>query len=212
MINMRKYIAISLVFWFLTTVLSINAQEVIEQDEQLESAVLRMFKAVDELDYDTIFDMSHPAIFEIAPKESLVEVFKTTFEGNEDFSMAIEKGIPEYNISSIYKQDDQSYAFVDYTMKMTMSFKKQEFDEEGKKMMSKVMEAQGMKVSFISDSDLKIVMENVLTILLQGTETNNKWVMINYQPDSPLFYNVLSKDIIEKARSYHQELLLNSKE
>ena len=50
-----------------------------------------------------------------------------------------------------------------------------------------------------------------MTILIKDESTNNKWAMINYDPDSPLFFQLLSATVIEKAKSYYQDLMIAQK-
>jgi len=218
MINMKK-ITGAIIFTLVVFLSGINivAQEVSQERAELDSLVTRMFQAIDKKDYDIIFDMSHPAIFDIASREMLLLAIKATFEGNEEFAVEIDKGIPNYKLSPVYKDESEEengrlYAFASYNMGMVMTFKQQEFDEEAKEMMHGVFATQGMDVTFTSNNTLHIIKKNSLTILLRDIDTEGKWVMINYDPDSPFFYNVLPKSIIKSARAYNQELMLDSKE
>ena len=181
--------------------------------KHIDKLALKMFTDMNNRDYDAILEMTHPKVFEMAPKESIKEVFKGLFEGNEEFSMDIPKIVPAYKLSKIFKieKDHLEYAFVTYDMRMKMSFLKQEFDDASKEMMKTMMEPQGMEVTFISNKTLDIVMNNRITIILKDDTTNNKWVMVNYDPDSPLFYNIVPTSLIESAKSYKQDLMLESK-
>ncbi len=192
---------------------AVMSQETSAINKVVDSLANKMFVDMNNRDYDAILEMTHPKVFELAPRETIRTVFKSTFEGNEEFTIDIPKTIPKYKLSQVFKGQDQNrqYAFVSYDLRMNMTFHKQEFDQTGKDMMINVMNAQGMEVTFVSDSSMDVLMSNSLTIILKDDSTNNKWVMINYDPDSPLFYQVLPSSLIEKSKTYKQQLMLDSK-
>lgn len=123
---------------------SCYAQEVNEVEKKLDSVALKMFENVNERDYDAIMEMTHPKVFDLVPKEMMVNVFKSMFEGNEEFTIDIPKVVPEYHLSEIFKdeENDGAFAFVHYDMEMSMTFhKKEEYDDESKEMMVNMMKA-----------------------------------------------------------------------
>ncbi|SFD34305.1 hypothetical protein [Algibacter pectinivorans] len=178
--------------------------------KEVNDVALKMFTDMNNRDYDAIIDMTHPKVFEIAPKASIKEVFKSMFEGNEDFSINIPKTVPNYKLSQVYtnQKDSVTYVFVSYDMKMDMSFHKQEFNDEAKTMMKTMMAGKGMDVTFKTNNALEVFMKDRITIILKDNHTNNKWVMVNYDADSPLFYNIVPVSLIESAKNYNQELML----
>ncbi|WP_298553382.1 hypothetical protein [uncultured Algibacter sp.] len=181
--------------------------------KQIDKIALKMFTDMNNRDYDAIIEMTHPKVFEIIPKESMKDVFKSMFEGNEEFSIDVPKTIPKYKLSKVFinEKDSLKYVFVSYDMAMKMTFHKQEFDDESKNMMKNVMLAKGMEVSFISNNSMDIFMKDRVTIVLKDNTTNNKWVMVNYDADSPLFYNIVPASLLESAKSYNQDLMIERK-
>lgn len=190
----------------------VSSQEV-KLSKQLDSMALKMFKDVNNKDFESIMDMTHPKVFEIVPREAMVNVFKTMFEGNNEYTIEIPKETPEYKLTEV-KNDIESntdYAFVSYHMKMKMTFNDQEFGDEEKEMMVNMMKLQEMHVRFISDNAMDVTMKNRVVILLNSDATNNEWSMLNYDKDSPLLYQILPTGIIEKTKEYHQDLMLETK-
>lgn len=183
------------------------------QTTEVKTLVNKMFKDVLSKDFESILDMTHPKVFDIVPKEQMLPLIKSTFEGNEEFSIELSNKVPEFKISEIFKGKEKNleYAFVSYDLGMKMTFKKQEFDNEAKEMMTKMMKAQGMEAKFISNNTLKIVKNNSLTILIKEDSTNNEWKMLNYDANSPLSYQVLSSELLEKSKAYLQNLMLEDK-
>lgn len=200
---------------FVVVFTSINfAQEVSEDSiKEIDSMASKMFTDMNNRDYDAIIEMTHPKVFDLVPKETMVSVFKSTLEGNSEFSIEIPKQIPEYKISDVFKDEEggSDYAFVSYDMEMSMTFNNESFDEETKETMVKMMKMQGMDAEFVSDKTVHLNMLNRMTILIKDESTNNKWAMINYDPDSPLFFQLLSATVIEKAKSYYQDLMIAQK-
>ena len=94
---------------------------------------------------------------------------------------------------------------------MNMTFHDQKFDEEAKKIMASTMKAQGMDIEFLSENTVKIIMNDRITVILKGDSTKNKWVMMNYDTSSPLVYQVFSTSLLETAKKYREDLLLESK-
>ena len=185
------------------------AQSNNETLKHIDSLTLKMFNDMNNRNYDGILEMTHPKVFEILPKETMKTVIKSTFEGNEEFSINIPKIVPEYKLSEIFTNETDSinYAFASYDLKMEMTFHKQDFDEESKDMMKTMMKSKGMDVTFLTDNTMSVLMNDRITIVLKDNTTNNKWVMINYDPDSPLFYQIVPGSIQDSAKNYKQNLM-----
>lgn len=180
---------------------------------ELDSLAIILFEATNNKDFDVLLDHTYPKIFDVLPKETMLQALKMTFEGTEDFKIDIPELKPEYLLSEVFTdvENNVDYAFISYDIPMTMTFKNQSFDKEGRKAMKSMMKLQGMEVSFISDNKLDILKENSLTILLNDEITSGTWKMINYNPDSPLFFKCLPTSVLEKAKDYYENLMITSK-
>ncbi len=207
--NLKNYFKVVLCCFFMTTV-SVNgiSQAKTTAIKQVEALVLKMFNDVNNRDYDAMLNMSHPKIYDIVPKESMKEIFKSMFEGNEQFSVDLPKIEPKYKLSKVYNgaKDNLEYAFVSYDMNMSMTFHDQEFDEASKKTMVDMMKAKDMDVTFVSNNTLDIAMNDRVTIVLKDDSTENKWVILNYD-ESPLLTQIVSSDLLQAAKTYKQELI-----
>ncbi|WP_406683553.1 hypothetical protein N1F78_12800 [Seonamhaeicola sp. MEBiC1930] len=192
---------------------SVNVISSQNSSKDLSVLVDKMFSDVINKDFESLLDMTHPKVYDILPRAKMLSVIKMMFEGNEEYSIETAKEAPEYVVSEIYKgkSNNLEYAFVSYDMDMKMTFKSQEFDDEAIKMMTTMMKAQGMDVEFVSSNTLEAIVKNSMTILLKEDATEGKWVLLNYDADSPLFYQVVSSDLVEKAKKYKQDLMLVSK-
>ena len=188
------------------------SQEV-EIKKELDSISRKMFEDMNNRDFDAIMDMTHPELFKLVPKESMIDLMKSMFEGTEELSILVSDEIPDYYVSSVFRDEENNsdYAFVDYDLSMTMTFHKQEFDEEAQETMVKMMKLQDMDVDFLSNNSMAVNMLNRMTIIIKDESTNNKWAMINYDPNSPLFFQILSASVLEKAKDYYQDLMIEHK-
>ena len=209
MLTIKYYSTIYILFFSII----VCAQSNEEKLKEINNVAVRMFANMNNRDYNAIIDMTHPKVFEIAPKESIKELFKSMFEGNEDMTINVPKTNPDYKLSKLYinEKDSVDYAFISYDMKMDMTFHTQEFKDEEKSMMKTMMKSKGINVTFISNNKLDLFMQDRVTIILKDNFTNGKWVMVNYDPDSPLFFQILPESLLDNAKAYHQDLLLKQK-
>ena len=74
-----------------------------------------------------------------------------------------------FEVTHLFKgaENNLEYAFVSYDMRMKMTFNNQEFDDESKEMMTSMMKAQGMDITFISNSTMDVLLKDSLTIMLK---------------------------------------------
>ena len=185
----------------------------IAQNSKLDVLANDMFERTNQRDFDALMDMTYPAVFELVPKDMMVTMFKSMFEGTDDMSIDLPEQKPDYTLTETFKSEDSKmeYAFMNYDMKMSMDFKNQEFDKDGQEMMINMMKVQGMDASFENPSKVNVNAPDRLVIFLKDEKTDGEWKMVNYDPNSPLFVQILPVEIIEKAKSHHQSIMLESK-
>ena len=163
--------------------------------------------------YDKILEMSHPALLEKYDKEMLVNIFKTIFEGNEDFKIKlhpIDKKL--YRVSDIFQSaEGGKYAFVSYPISMEMIFLKQKPNQETKEMMVKMLSVQGMEAQFLNDTTVAIK-KLALTVALNDKSTKHVWKYLNHDEGNTLYTSIVPVEIIKRAKSYYSDLLLKEKE
>ena len=187
------------------------AQADSEAQAKVEQMAKQMFIDMNNRDYDAILEMSHPKMFELVPKDQVKDMFKTMFEGNEEYSIEVPKVIPKYEVSKVIQTEEESYAFVVYNMSMKMTFHKQSFNDEAKKGMKSVMSMQGIDAEFVSDNTVQMLMKDRITILIKDERTEQKWAMINYDPNTPFYAQMLSSNVLEAAKKYNEDLKIRRK-
>lgn len=185
----------------------------VAQGSELDVLANDMFEKTNQRDFDALIGMTYPAVFDLVPKDTMVTMFKSMFEGNDEMSIDLPEQKPEYTLTDTFKSEDSKteYTFMNYDMEMSMTFKNQEFDKEGQEMMVNMMKVQGMDASFENPSKVNVNAPDRLVIFLKDEKTNGEWKMVNYDPNSPLFVQILPVEIIEKAKNHHQAIMLESK-
>ncbi len=126
----------------------------VAQGSELDVLANDMFEKTNQRDFDALIDMTYPAVFDLVPNDMMVTMFKSMFEGNYEMSIDLPEQKPEYTLTDTVKSEDSKteYAFMNYDMEMSMTFKNQEFDKEGQEMMVNMMKVQGMDASFENPS------------------------------------------------------------
>ncbi|HCM32795.1 hypothetical protein SAMN05421768_109129 [Chryseobacterium joostei] len=164
-------------------------------------------------DYEGMLDLTHPAIFEKVDRKMMADSFNSLFEGNDEFKMELvetDKNI--FSVSDVFTtQDNTKYAFSTYLMKMKMIFLKESFDEDKKKMMLGMMEAQGMNAKFLNDTTLEMSKQSMI-LALNDKSTGNTWKYLNYDEANPLYVSIVPVEVMKKAKEYYANLLIKQKE
>ncbi|REC48238.1 hypothetical protein [Chryseobacterium pennipullorum] len=163
-------------------------------------------------DYEGMLDLTHPALFEKVDKNSMINGFKTMFEGNDEFRIEmVDTDKSTFNVSDVFTaQDGARYAFSTYAMKMKMVFLKEKFDDEKKKMMLGMMEAQGMSAQFLNDTTLEMSKQSMI-LALNDKSTGNTWKYLNYDEANPLYVSIVPVEVMKKAKEYYANLLIKQK-
>lgn len=68
-----------------------------------------------------------------------------------------------------------------------------------------------MEAEFVTDNTINVIMPNRMVIMVNDESTNNNWAMVNYDPNSPIFFQILSASVLENAKSYYQDLMIEQK-
>ncbi|MDR2237574.1 MAG: hypothetical protein LBE92_15745 [Chryseobacterium sp.] len=162
--------------------------------------------------YDGMLDMTHPGIFEKVDRNTMSDSFKSLLGENDEFKIeVIDTDKNAFTVSQILKTEDGTkYAFVFYPMKMKMTFLKEKFDDEKKKMMLNMMSMQGMKAQFLNDSALEMSKESMI-IALNDKVTKGTWKYLNYDEANPLYVSVVPAEIMTKAKEYYADFLIKQK-
>ena len=106
-------------FTLLATVICLGYTAAQDQKETLETSFYEYFKLVSDKDIDGTLDYMLPKMFELAPRELVKSSMEQIYEDEEmDIQFANNK---LNNMSFLdYKEEDKTYAIVDYSFEMIM--------------------------------------------------------------------------------------------
>ncbi len=113
---------------FLTQIVAQNTRE------SIQNRVNQYFKATEQKDWNAVVDMVYPKLFDIAPKEQMVEVFQNIESEGMKMDM---KNFNIKNISDVITHEGEKFATVDYDMEMTIGFTSVEYRDSSVQTMIK---------------------------------------------------------------------------
>ncbi|MBB4807986.1 hypothetical protein HNP38_003326 [Chryseobacterium defluvii] len=204
---MKKLFFVFVLFSYSFLIAQSADQKKILEDSQSFMTLLK------DKNYDEILNLTHPAIFDKIDKETMISGFKALLAGNEEFKIEItDPDKNAFNVSEVFTTKEKTrYAFCTYPMTMKMTFLKEKFDDEKKKMMTGMMEMQGMKSKFLDDSTLELSKESMI-IAINDESTGNVWKYVNYDETNFLFASIMPVEVMEKAKEYYADFLIQQKE
>lgn len=116
---MKKYsILLFLSFLCITRALSQNSRESIEKRADM------YFAASEQKDWSAVVGMVYPKLFELVPKEQMIEVFQNI--ESEGLKMEL-KDFNIRQISDIVTHEGEKFARIDYNMEMFLQFTSVEY-------------------------------------------------------------------------------------
>ena len=163
----------------------------------LKSESQKMFDASLTLDFEKMLDFTYPKVFDIAPKDQMLEMMTNTFE-NDQMSIKLEKIDPKFSFGEIQKIDKQVFCKFSHDNKMKLIFKN---DIAGSEEMIVDMLKENTGASDVSYDDKTksfnaTLRVNVLAIA--DDLTKNNWKFITLEKDKAMLNMLLSEDIIKQ--------------
>jgi len=174
-----------------------------QQDISLVNRVNEMLRLTRLKDLEKVMDYTYPKLFTIAPRETLIEVMKNTYETDE-YIIELDS-VNVVTIFPIFKINDTSYAKVKHTMLMKMKYKEpyDTTDKDSKEFMVSLMQQKfgegNVRFDPIANS-LNILM--VPDMVAIKTKSSN-WTFANLDEDNPAVLNMLfSKQVLNKLKEF----------
>ena len=124
---MKKYFM--LLAFSLTTVFTTAAQD----KQSLEAAALQMYNNTVAGNYEAVANGTYPKIFEVLPKDKMMESLKNMLSG-DGYSLMLLKADPKFEYGPIKKVGEGLYCMVKHDLVMKMSFKAPVSEAESKEM------------------------------------------------------------------------------
>jgi len=151
-----------------------------------------------ELNFDELMELVHPSLFDLAPKEQLMESFRSIYE-NEAIKMTIEKR-ENRSISNPFALNGVQYCKIDYDMVLNMKFKDESLLEDSteiNKAVSALKEVlAGKEVSYNASSKQFIIKGSDVLIAIKD-DSKTPWLFLGYDGTNELIRKLFPEEMIE---------------
>ena len=155
------------------------------------------------LNFEKMMDYIYPKVFTIAPREQLVEIFKSTFAGNDEMTVEMDS-LKHGTISPLISVDKGSYHLIDYSMLIRMKIKKEPGEHNGTAnaaMLEGLKSHYGEKNVRYDQSSGKYVVTVNTSMVAVKNELSPNWTFLNFEPEHPLAAQLLDEAVISKLKS-----------
>jgi hypothetical protein len=154
-----------------------------QRDTSLQRRLDEYLAANKQLDFEKLMNYIHPKLFEIVPREQMIELFKSVFD-NPQMTISMDS-MSVTGISKSFNFNGAEYKKVDYYLGMSLRFK----DSTLLKDQDKISQIQeGVKTSMSADNVKYISENNSLAIdakkLMFAIKDNphTQWMFVGYEP------------------------------
>lgn len=139
----------------------------------------------------------HPSLFDLAPKEQLIEVFRNVYD-NEAMKITIEK-LENGSISDPFNLNSVKYCKVDYSMVMNMKFKDDKLSDSAaiNTMVSSLQEGlPGKEVSYDANGKQFVVKGSDILFAIKDSP-QAPWLFLGYDGNNELVKKLFPIEVIE---------------
>jgi hypothetical protein len=169
---------------------------------QTDTSLIRRLKEYTrfskELNFEGLMEYMHPSLFELAPKDQLIEVFKNVYE-NDATKMTIEK-LENRSISDPFTLKGVKYCKVDYDMEMHLMFKDESRLSDTtlvSSMLSTLKQALiGKDVSYNASRKIFIIKGSDVLIAIKE-DPKTPWLFLGYDGTNELVKKLFPEELIE---------------
>ncbi len=118
----------SLLFFSSQVYSQIDTTSLNSEQQEIHQAFTDFFSAVEQKDNEKLLAMTYPGLFEIVPREQLLEALDGMYTDKRIFILIHDSVIEE--VSESMEVDGAKYAIIAYSFQMTMTFNELEDEEE----------------------------------------------------------------------------------
>ena len=154
-----------------------------QKKEDIQPELLKMMVATNQMDFKKVMDYTYPAIFDLAPREMLVEVMESSLE-NDMFKMSFIETNSIPTISDVKEIKGGHYSLVNMPTKMKMAFKTQlEENQVGQMIEGMKANMNANKIEFNKEENALIIDLVTTSIAAFDKHTENTWKFLSYQSE-----------------------------
>lgn len=130
-------------------------------------------------DYAAVTEYTYPKVFDIVPKETLIEVMNSVLNSPE-VKITILDIKPDFNYNTIKKIDNAYYCLIDHNLGMKMIFTLDIPSEQSEVIKEKIKTAMETENVVFNDEENSFTIKKKATMLaIADSHTNNQWYFLN---------------------------------
>lgn len=169
--------------------------------QSLKADTQKMYEASYNMNYDEVTSFTYPKVFELIPKEKMLEILEQTFN-NESMRVRLVTVDPKFVYSEIQKIENKNVAIVNYNNAMRIIFEQKMTEDEGTKMLENFKNSGNYTVTKFEKERNAVYLEGPATMIAVADETTkNEWKFLNYEKgQSQMANEVLGESLISKLK------------
>ncbi len=167
-------------YFLIATLLLIGFSGLAQDKKSMEERAKKMYEHTIKGEFKALMDYTYPRLFEMIPKEKVIEGMQSMLNGNPQFKMVILNTPPNFVYGEIKKVDDGSYALIKHDFKMQMIFNEPITPEEAGMtvgLFKQAMETEN--VVFDAQTNSITILKQSEVIAAYDKYTNNQWMFTN---------------------------------
>lgn len=142
----------------------------------------KVYEATEKLDFETILDLSHPKLVEMAGRAALIAEMKKAFnDANIQLSFGKTDFKPEY--SEILEKNGRKFCVIRRPTIMKIGFKKPLEAAQAKIIQANIARSNSLRtVNFNSSENAFYSSGPDITVAISDAQTRNQWRFLSYEP------------------------------
>lgn len=171
---------------------TLNAQDM----KALQTDATRMYKNTTAGKYEALLADTYPKIFEIVPKEKMLQVLKNTLQG-DGFVMDILDAEPNFKFGEVKTVDAGYYTLVDHDLLIKMTFIEPLSGLEAKNMLKNLKTSMKTEdITYNPKFNSFTIKKRADVIAIANKVTGGKWKFLN-RSSPGMMEKVLGTDVIK---------------
>lgn len=190
----------SLQLAFLLLFFSLAAPAKAQTDPSLKRRLTEYMALTRSLNFDSLMNYIHPKLFSIAPREQMVAVMKSTFQGDEDIEIRLDS-METGTISKPFIAEGGTYTKIAYSMLIRLRMKEEDPEKQANSMMMSLFQSQYGKENVRYDAGTRFYMIRIQTFMVGVKDSESpEWTFLNFKPEDAITARLLPKAVIEQLK------------
>ncbi len=167
--------------------------------EILKADCEKMYEATYNMDFEKILDYTHPKVFDIVDKETMLTVLDETFQ-NDKLRIRLVHPKTTFTFSEVKEIDGKKICVVEYPQAMRMIFENPLSEEEKNSIEESLKTTMtSKKITFEKNRNAFYIDGKDIMIAISEEATQNQWRLINYDKSQPQILNmVLGENVVKQ--------------